>query len=69
MLAIKMIGNQLQAIFSNMATELFHGTVPNNKTKKKIENEDILVDYQPSDEMVADILTKGLPKLKHYKYL
>ena len=31
MLAIKMIGNQLQAIFSNMATVLFHGIVPNKK--------------------------------------
>ena len=37
--------------------------------REKIENKDFLVDYKPSDKMVADILTKGLPKLKHYKCL
>ena len=46
-----------------------HIDIRHHFIREKIENKDFLVDYQPSDEMEADILTKGLPKLKHHKCL
>ena len=35
--------------------------------REKLEDKELIIKYQPSEELVADILTKGLPKLKHYK--
>jgi hypothetical protein len=35
--------------------------------REKIENQEFVVKYQPSEELVADVLTKGLPRNKHYK--
>ena len=35
--------------------------------REKIDNGEFSVDHIASEDMVADILTKGLPKIKHYK--
>ena len=35
--------------------------------REKIDNQEFMVEYQCTEEMVADIFTKGLPKVKHYK--
>jgi hypothetical protein len=44
-----------------------HIDIRHHFIREKIENKEFEVKYLASEEMVADILTKGLPKLKHYK--
>ncbi len=35
--------------------------------REKIDNQEFMVEYQCTEGMVADIFTKVLPKVKHYK--
>jgi hypothetical protein len=44
-----------------------HIDIRHHFIREKIENQEFEVKYQASEEMVADILTKGLPRIKHYK--
>ena len=37
--------------------------------KEKITEKIIKIEYIPTDQMLADILTKALPRIKHYKAL
>ena len=43
-----------------------HINVRYHFVREKIENKELEVIYLPTEKMVADVLTKGLPKIKHY---
>jgi len=59
------------------AAKLAHNTVHHSRTKhidirhhfvrEVLKNHPIRLEYLPSEEMIADVLTKGLPKSKHEK--
>ena len=36
--------------------------------RDKVSNGSVTVSYVPSNENLADVLTKGLPRLKHEKF-
>jgi hypothetical protein len=46
-----------------------HFDVQNHVVREKAESGIIEITYCPTNEMVAELLTKGLPKSKHQKFL
>jgi hypothetical protein len=46
-----------------------HIDIRHHFIREKIKNKEILIKFIESESMTADILTKGLPFNKHYKYI
>ncbi len=44
-----------------------HIDIRHHFIREKIEEGQLRIDYESTEEMCADMLTKGLPKIKHYK--
>ncbi len=44
-----------------------HIDIRHHFIREKIETGEIKIEFKASETMSADILTKGLPKIKHYK--
>ena len=46
-----------------------HIDIQHHFVREKVDNEDVKIVYCPTEEMIADVLTKGLSKEKHNRFI
>ena len=63
------IGAQQLAKNSMFHARTKHIDVKFHHVREVLKKGDVKISYVPTDEMIADILTKNLPKQKHWKFL